>query len=97
MPKLDFCPLIGHNPGSLLAFLTGHSTLRKHLYLVGLTNRPLCRRFGAEEEISAHILCESVALASLRHVLLGSFLDPEDIKFISLGVIWNFGKGTGLP
>jgi hypothetical protein len=25
-----------------------------------------------------------------------SFLDPEDIKFLSLGAIWNFGKGRGL-
>jgi hypothetical protein len=24
------------------------------------------------------------------------FLDPEDIEILSLGVIWNFGKGTGL-
>jgi len=24
------------------------------------------------------------------------FLDPEDIKILSLGVIWNFGNGTGL-
>jgi hypothetical protein len=24
------------------------------------------------------------------------FLDPEDIKVLSLGAIWNFGKGTGL-
>jgi len=23
------------------------------------------------------------------------FLDPEDIKILSLGAIWNFGKGTG--
>jgi len=22
-------------------------------------------------------------------------LDPEDIKILSLGAIWNFGKGTG--
>jgi len=25
-----------------------------------------------------------------------SFLDPEDIKILSLGAIWNFGKETGL-
>jgi hypothetical protein len=25
-----------------------------------------------------------------------SFLDPEDIKILSLGAIWNSGKGTGL-
>jgi hypothetical protein len=24
------------------------------------------------------------------------FLDPEDIKILILGAIWNFGKGTGL-
>jgi hypothetical protein len=24
------------------------------------------------------------------------FFDPEDIKILSLGTIWNFGKGTGL-
>jgi len=25
-----------------------------------------------------------------------SFLDPEAIKILSLGAIWNFSKGTGL-
>jgi hypothetical protein len=24
------------------------------------------------------------------------FLDPEDIEILSLGAMWNFGKGTGL-
>jgi len=51
-----------------------------------------------QEETSAHILCECEALASLRHVYLGSFLlEPEDIKGISLGAVWNFNKATGLP
>jgi len=50
------------------------------------------------EETSAHILCECEALASLRHVYLGSFfLEPEDIKSLSLEAIWNFSKVTGLP
>jgi len=36
-------------------------------------------------------------LASLRYKYLGSFiLDPEDIRKLSIGVIWNFAKGTGL-
>jgi hypothetical protein len=65
---------------------------------MGLTDSPLCRRCGAEDETSAHILCECEALASLTHVYLGSFfLDPEDIKNINLGAIWNFSKATGLP
>jgi hypothetical protein len=53
---------------------------------------------GVEEETSAHILCECEALASLRHLHLGSFfLEPENIKSINLGATWNFSKVTGLP
>jgi len=52
-----------------------------------------------KEETSAHILCECEALSSLRHAYLGSFfLEPEDIKSISLGgAIWKFSKASGLP
>jgi hypothetical protein len=43
------------------------------------------------------ILSMSEALASLGHTYLGSFfLDPDDIRKLSIGVIWNFCKGTGL-
>ena len=31
-----------------------------------------------------------------RIVLLGSFLDTEDIKILNLKAVWVFGKGTGL-
>ena len=45
----------------------------------------------------AHIVCECEALASLRHATLGSFiLDPEDVKSLSLGAVWDFSKGRGL-
>jgi hypothetical protein len=84
---------------AVTGLLTGHNTLRRHfLHLLGLLDSPPCRRCGAEEETSAHILCECEALASLRLVYMGSFfLEPEDIKSISLGAIWNFSKVTGLP
>jgi len=50
------------------------------------------------EEISAHILCECEALVSLRNAYLGSsLLEPEDIKSLNLGAIWNFSKVKGLP
>ena len=77
--------------------LTGHNTLRRYLHLMGLSDSALCGRCGAEDETSAHILCEYEALASLRHACLGSFLEPENIKSISLGAIWNFSKATRLP
>ena len=82
---------------AVTGLLTGHNTLRRHLHLMVLSDSPLCRRCGVEEETSAHILCECEALASLRHAYLGSFLDPQDINSISLGAIWNFSKVTGPP
>ena len=53
--------------------LTGHNTLGRHFYIMGLSCSPLGRRCGAEEETSIHVLCECETLASLRHAQLGSF------------------------
>ena len=56
---------------------------------MGLNDNPTCRKCGTEE-------CKCEALASLRHAQLGSFfLDPEDIRVLGMGAIWNFAKGTG--
>jgi len=77
--------------------LTGHNTLRRHLHIMGLLDSPLCRKCGAGEETSAHVLCECEALAALRHIYLGAFfLDPENVRDLSLRAIWNFYRRTGL-
>jgi len=86
-------------PRVVIGLLSEHNTLRRHLrvYIMGLSNISTCRKCGTEEETSAHILCECEAFPSLRHTHLGSFfLDPEDIRKINIGAIWNFGKGTWL-
>ena len=57
----------------VIGLLTGHNTLRRHLYIMGLSNNPTCRKCGIEEETSVHILCECETLASLRYTHLGSF------------------------
>jgi ribonuclease HI len=76
--------------------LTGHNTLRRRLHTVGLADSPLCRKCGAEEETSAHVLCECEALVTLRLIYLGSFfLDPENVRGLSLRAIWNFLSRTG--
>jgi len=82
---------------AVTGLLTGHNTLRRHLYLLGLLDSPLCRKYRVGEETSAHILCECEALASLRHAYLGSFLEPEDIRSLGLGAIWSYSKAAGLP
>jgi hypothetical protein len=69
--------------------------MRRHLYVMGLGDNPICRKCGTDEETSAHILCKCEGLASLRYTHLGSFfLDPEDIRELGIGAIWSFGKGT---
>jgi hypothetical protein len=65
----------------LIGLLTEHNALRRHHHLLWLLDSPSWRRCGLKEETLAHILCVCEALASLRHVYLGSFfLEPEDIK-----------------
>jgi hypothetical protein len=82
----------------VIGLLTGHNTLRRYLHLMGLLDSPLCRKCGVKEETSAHILCECETLAALRCRYLGSFfLEPEDIRSLSLGAIWSFSKAAGLP
>jgi hypothetical protein len=80
----------------VIGLLTGHNTLRRRLHIMGLLGSPLCRKW-AGEETSAHVLCECEALATLRHIYLGSFfLDPENVRDLSLRAIWNFFRRTGL-
>ena len=45
--------------------LTGSNTVRRHCYIMGLIAGFLCRRCGAEEETSVHVLLECEALAAL--------------------------------
>ena len=51
---------------------------------------------GTEEETSVRVLCECKALFSTVHIRVPSFLYPEDVTKLSMGAIWNFGKGPGL-
>jgi len=58
---------------AVIGLLTGHNTIRRHFHSLGLTDSPLCRKCRVEEETLDHILCKCDALASFRHVHLGSF------------------------
>ena len=56
-----------------IGLLSGHNTLGPHLFVMGLSNNPICIKCSAEEETSVHVLCACEALASLRHSCLGCF------------------------
>jgi len=51
---------------AVTSLLTEHHTLRRRLYIMRLMDSALYRG-GAEDETSAHILCECEALLQLRH------------------------------
>jgi len=72
LPRPGYCPLTEYNPGMLTGLLTGHNTLRRDLYIVGLTKSSLYRRCWAEEETSAHVLSEAI-LGDTQNTNLGSF------------------------
>jgi len=75
-----------------------NSVMAVTLYILRMINSPLGRKCGDEEEISARVLCECEALATLRYTYLGYFfLDPEDLRSLSLGALWNFIERAGLP
>ena len=84
--------------GNSADLLIGHNTLRKHLYVMGVSNNPTRRECDTEQENSVHSFCECEALVSLRYTyLVGSFfLDLEDIRVLVMGAIWNFAKRTRL-
>ena len=95
--RAKFLTFIMTQSRTVTGLLTGRNTLRRHFCLLGLIDSPLCRKCGVREETLVHILCECETLASLRHAHLGSvILEPEDIKSLGLGAMWNFSKVTGL-
>jgi len=48
--------------------LTGHNTLRQNLYVTGLSDNPICRKSGTEEETSVHVVCVWPWLHSDTHI-----------------------------
>ena len=76
----------------VFGLLTGHNTLGRHLYIIGLSNNTTCMKCGIEEDPSVHILCQCEALASLRHTYLGSFFfwswGYQEIMYRGNRVLW---------
>jgi hypothetical protein len=94
--KLGFCPFNRTQSRAVNDLLTGRENLRRHLHPMGLSDIPLCRRCGAEDETSAHMPFQCEALISLGHAYLGSFfLEPEDIKSTILGPSGTLAKQQG--
>jgi hypothetical protein len=95
--KARFLSFNGAQSRAVRGLLTGHNTLRRHLHVIGLSDSPLCRRCGAEDETSAHIRCECEALVHTDMCIWVPSLEPGDITSVIVGAIWKFSKATGFP
>jgi hypothetical protein len=77
----------------ITGLLIGHNTPRRNLYIIGLIDSPVFRGGNLSPR-----LCECDALVSCRRTYLGSsVLDPEDVRSLNMGAVWDFSNGAGLP
>jgi hypothetical protein len=81
----------------VVAFLTGHAPVKKHLNIMGLFDGdPNCRFCKLETETAYHIICCCEALARQHYNIFGKFFaEPKDISTASLKDLCHFVKDTG--
>jgi hypothetical protein len=80
-----------------VGLLTGHTSLRAHLYKLGHTEGQECRLCGYEKEDSVHIVCDCPVLAWKRYRIWGSmFLKPEDLQKVRVNSLLSLVANTGL-
>ena len=82
----------------IVAVLTGHAPVRKHLHLVGLFDGdPTCRYCGMEIETAQHIICRCEALARQRYNTFGGLaVAPKDVSKATVRDLHLFIRSTGL-
>jgi hypothetical protein len=87
-----------HQLRLVVAFLTDHAPVRKHLITMGLFDGdPTCRFCRSETETVYHIICHCEVLARQCYKFFGKlFAEPKDISMTSLKDPCLFVRGTGL-
>jgi hypothetical protein len=82
----------------VVAILTGHDPLRKHLHTMRLfEGDPTYRFCGEETETAHHIICCCEDLGRQRYNVFGSLkVEPTDIGTASVRDRCLFTRGTGL-
>jgi len=74
--------------------LTGHTTLRAHMFNLGLTQRQDCRLCGDEKEDSVHIVYHCPILACKRYkTLRRMLLKPKGFENMRVSLVANIRLG----
>ena len=90
--------LCRHQLKMVVAILTGHAPVRRHLHFMGLFDGDqTCRFCRMETETVQHIICCCEALARQRYNVFGKLIaEPKDISTTSVRDLSLFIRGTGL-
>jgi hypothetical protein len=80
-----------------VGLLTGHTTLRAHLYKLGHTEQQECRLCGYDKEDGVHIVCDCPVLACKRYRIWDCmFLKPEVLEDVRTSSLLSLMANTGL-
>jgi hypothetical protein len=80
-----------------VGLLTGHTSLKAHLYKRGHTKRQECQLCGYDKEDSGHIVCDCPVSACRRYRIWGRmFLKPEDLEKGRVSSLLCLLANTGL-
>ena len=75
--------------------LTGHANLRRHLYLMGMEDSPICEKCEEEEETVLHFLANCPRYSYERWSILGhSKIKSEELQYLKLRDIMNYTSRT---
>jgi hypothetical protein len=82
----------------VVAILTGHAAVRRHLNIMGLfEGDPTCRLCRKETETAQHIICCCEVLAGqCYNVCWNPFVELKNISTASVRDLCLFIRGTGL-
>jgi hypothetical protein len=81
----------------VVGLLTGHCHLQGHLFKLGLTDGPICKRCLEKDESATHILCDSEAVVYLRIRPLGQFfIEPSDCNDAPISKVLHFIRSVRL-
>jgi hypothetical protein len=82
---------------TIVGALTGHMGINYMLFKLRLSDTPICRFCGSQEETSIHILCVCMALDSARRKNFSAErIRQVDIRRLHFRRILSFMKDVGL-
>jgi len=81
---------------SLLQIITGHNTLNKHMFVMGLNSSPTCTKCEEGSETSLHFVGSCPFYSINRLETLGAhLLSQEELKSIPLPALLKFIESSG--